>query len=64
MLTGIFRNIKQFKTAGIWITVIAITKIVLLDLANIDNIYKLIEFIILGAVLMLVSYFYTKNKKD
>ncbi len=63
MFIGIFKDIKAFKITGIWITIISVLKIVFFDLANIETVYKLIEFLILGAILLVVSYYYTKNIK-
>lgn len=63
MFLGIFKDIKPFKITGIWITIISVLKIVFFDLANIETVYKLIEFLILGSVLMIVSYYYTKKIK-
>lgn len=64
MTLGIFKNIKAFKITGIWITIISVLKIVFFDLANIETVYKLAEFIILGCILLLVSFFYTKKKNE
>lgn len=63
MFIGIFKDIKAFKITGIWITIISVLKIVFFDLANIKTVYKLIEFLILGAILLVVSYYYTKKIK-
>lgn len=63
MFFGIFKDIKPFKITGIWITITSVLKIVFFDLANIETVYKLIEFLILGSVLMIVSYCYTKKIK-
>ncbi len=63
MSVGIFKNIKAFKITGIWITIISVLKIVFFDLVNIETVYKLIEFLILGAILLVVSYYYTKKIK-
>lgn len=63
MITGTFKKIKSMKLSGIWITILAIVKIIFFDLANVDAVYKIAAFLCLGIVLMLVSYFYTKNKE-
>lgn len=64
MLTGIFTKIKSLKLTGIWITIIAILKILLFDMKNVEPLYKIIAFISLGIILLLVSYFYTKRKGE
>jgi hypothetical protein len=64
MLTGTFNKAKTLKMAGIWITIIAILKIVFIDLAHADAIFKVLAFLTLGVILMIVSYFYTKKNKE
>lgn len=64
ILLGILKNIKSLKLTGIWITIIAILKILFVDLANMASIYKTIAFLTIGIILMLVSYFYTKRKEE
>ncbi len=62
MMAGIFKNWKPLKISGIWIAIITILKILFYDLAGVEAIYKVIAFLSLGVILMIVSYFYTKNK--
>ncbi len=59
---GILNKQKYLKNTGIFISLIAIGKIIFLDLADMDMIYKLIIFISAGVILMFTSYFYNKNK--
>lgn len=63
MFIGISKNIKSLKISGIWIILFTILKILFFDLNNVDPIYKTAAFILLGAILMAVSYFWVKNKK-
>lgn len=62
-ILGILKNIKCLKMSGIWLSFLVIGRIFLYDLAHMDIIVKLTLFITLGAVLMLISYFYNKYKK-
>lgn len=62
-LIGIFKNKKYLKTSGIIISIISVIRIFLYDLANVDIGYKIISFITLGAIFMIISYFYNKNQK-
>ncbi len=57
---GIFKNKKYLKITGIWISIAAILRIFIYDLVDTDMIYKLVAFMTLGAVLMIISYFYNK----
>lgn len=64
ILAGIFKNKKFLKNTGIWISILAICRIFIFDLDGTDMIYKLVAFLTLGAVLMIVSYFYNKYNKE
>ena len=59
---GILNKQKYLKNTGILISILAIIKVIFIDLSEIDMIYKLIIFISAGVILMFTSYFYNKNK--
>ncbi|NEW60355.1 DUF2339 domain-containing protein [Sulfurovum sp. bin170] len=60
---GIKKNIKISKIVGTVLIFIAILKAFFVDLANLDSIYRIVLFLILGAILFGLSYFYQKNKE-
>lgn len=60
-MTGILKNIKFLKIAGIWLSIITILRIFIFDLSSVANIYKLIAFLVLGIILLVISYFYAKK---
>lgn len=61
-LIGIFKNINYMKKAGIWVSLLAVVKITLFDLAHLEPQFKIITYITLGIILMTVSFFYNKFK--
>lgn len=61
-LAGILRNLRPMKMCGIWITLIAILKILLWDMLHYEALYRFIAFISLGIILMVVSYFYSRHQ--
>jgi len=66
---GILKEIKVSKIVGTVLIFIAILKAFLVDLANLDSIYRIVLFLILGAILFGLSYFYQskqtqKNKEN
>jgi len=66
---GVLKNIKPSKLAGTVLIFIAIIKAFFIDLANLDSIYRIILFLILGAILFGLSYFYqskngSKNREE
>ena len=60
---GIFRDKQYQKIAGISLCVLAIIRIFIFDLAHVDILYKFIAFLILGIILLGLSYFYNKKQK-
>lgn len=60
-MTGILKNIKFLKIAGIWLSLITILRIFIFDLSSVANIYKLTAFLVLGIILLVMSYFYAKK---
>lgn len=58
---GILKNKEFLKNAGIWLSLLSVARIFFHDIAALDTIYKLIAFIVLGSILMLISYFYIKK---
>ena len=59
---GIKKDIENLKLIGTVLIFLAISKAFLIDLANLDSIYRIVLFLILGIVLFALSYFYQKNK--
>lgn len=60
---GIIKNEKAYRTSGIIISLLALIKICMYDLANVDIIYKSLIFIVLGIIFMVISYLYNKTKE-
>jgi len=60
---GILKDRKVSKIAGTILIFIAILKAFFFDLANMDSIYRIVLFLILGAILFGLSYFY-QSKQD
>lgn len=61
-LIGIFKDLNYMKKAGIWISILAVLKITLFDMAQLEMQYKIITYITLGIILMGVSFFYNRLK--
>lgn len=61
---GILKNKNFLKYSGIILCIITITRIFIYDLAKVDMIYKLIISLVLGLILMITSYMYSKGNKN
>jgi len=62
---GIIKDVKVSKLVGTALILLSILKAFFVDLANLDSIYRIVLFLILGAILFGLSYFYqSKNTKE
>jgi len=59
---GILSNRRYLINSGIFLIILTILRIFIFDLAKVDALYKLIAFLVLGIILMFVSYIYTSRK--
>jgi len=60
---GVLKDLKLAKLVGTSLIFIAILKAFIFDLANLDSIYRIILFLLLGSILFGLSYFYQSKKK-
>ena len=63
-LFGLAFNVKSLKNSAIYISILAIFKIIFYDIAGLESVYKVVVFLVLGAVLMLISYLYNKSQVE
>ena len=64
MTMGIIKGNSLLKISGIILIIIASAKIIFIDLSETEPLLRTIAFLLLGSVMMLLSYFYTKKLKD
>ena len=60
---GIAKKLKLLRLLGIALIGITILKLFLVDLAELRTIYRIISFVVLGFILLAVSYFYNRFKQ-
>lgn len=63
LLYGIWRNGKSLRYAGLTLFVIVIGKVFFRDLAELDQFYRIIAFIVLGVVVLAGSFLYLKYRE-
>ncbi len=63
-VTGMVFRIKLFRIAAIFLFAITLTKLLLIDSIKFNSIEKVIAYIIIGIVLLVVSFLYQKYKKN
>ena len=61
---GVLKDFKQAKIVGTVLILVAILKAFFFDLANLDAIYRIVLFLILGVILFGLSYFYQSKNKE
>ena len=61
---GILKDIKISKLTGTVLLFIAILKAFFVDLSKLDSIYRIVLFLILGAILFALSYFYQSKQSN
>jgi uncharacterized membrane protein len=62
LITGLLTGKRVLRLTGIIIMLLAILRIFLIDLSFLETIYRIASFIVLGALLMGISFLYTKYK--
>jgi hypothetical protein len=60
---GFSLNERSFRFFGLGLLLVCLFKIVLLDLEGVETIYRILSFIVLGLVLLLVSFGYSRYRK-
>ena len=62
MGVGIRRTQAYLRTGAIGLFALTVAKVFLVDLSRLDAIYRILSFLVLGGVLLLVSFLYTKYR--
>ena len=55
---GFYRKLAAVRIAGLLVAGLAVIKVLFFDLANLDQLYRVGSFVILGVVLLCVAYLY------
>jgi uncharacterized membrane protein len=61
LIVGQMRRLLILRVMGLALLSLTILKAFFWDLSSLDRIYRIISFIMLGAILLVVSYFYQKS---
>ncbi|MEK6916589.1 MAG: DUF2339 domain-containing protein, partial [Nanoarchaeota archaeon] len=64
MISGFSLRKKHLRMQGMIIFSITIVKVFLYDTRNLETIYRTVSYIVLGVILLLVSFIYTKYKEN
>lgn len=64
LAVGIKKKSKAYRIAFLGLMSIIIAKVFLFDVQVLETFYKFISFFILGAMLLVIGYFYNKNREE
>ncbi|MGH7532222.1 MAG: DUF2339 domain-containing protein [Gemmatimonadales bacterium] len=63
LLVGFQRGLKPVRVAGLWVTALAVGKVLLVDLNSLDALYRVVSVLLLGVVSLGVAYLYHRRAR-
>ena len=63
LLAGRVRRVRLLRLMALALLGLTTLKVFLLDLSALDRAYRIVSFIVLGAILLAVSYLYQKSQQ-
>jgi uncharacterized membrane protein len=61
LIAGRVRRLRLLRVMGLALLSLTTLKVFIWDLSSLDRVYRIISFIMLGAILLVVSYFYQRS---
>jgi uncharacterized membrane protein len=62
LVAGQIRRLRLLRVMGLALLSVTALKVFIWDLSSLDRAYRIISFIMLGAILLVVSYFYQRSQ--
>ena len=63
LITGRVRRVRLLRLMALVLLSLTTLKVFFWDLASLDRAYRIVSFIVLGAILLAVSYLYQKSQQ-
>jgi uncharacterized membrane protein len=63
LVVGISRNLQAWRWLALGLLGITVLKVFLVDMAEVRQIWRVLSFLVLGALLMACSYAYTRVER-
>ena len=63
LVRGISRNVKPMRYAGLALFVVVTWKVFFIDLARLDQLYRIVAFMVLGVMVLCGSFLYLRSRK-
>jgi uncharacterized membrane protein len=64
MGVGMWRRSPGLRLGAIALFGLAVAKVLVVDLSALDAIYRILSFLVLGAVLLVASFLYARYRRD
>jgi len=58
MAVGFFRRLSALRWAGLSLFALTVVKVMLIDIAVLEQLYRIIAFLVLGVLLLVVAWGY------
>jgi len=63
LTVGILRRNRLLRMMALLLLSLTIVKVFLFDLSSLDKVYRIISFVVLGAILLAVSFLYQRFRQ-
>lgn len=63
LLAGVWRHSRLLRLLGLCLLGLTIFKVFLFDLASLERFYRIVSFVVLGAILLAVSFLYQQRQR-
>ena len=63
LIAGRIRRLRLLRVMGLVLLSVTALKVFIWDLSSLDRAYRIVSFIMLGAILLVVSYFYQRSQQ-
>ena len=63
LAVGFWRGNRLLRVMALGLLALTIVKVFLVDLSSLDRVYRIVSFIVLGAILLLVSFLYQRSQQ-
>jgi uncharacterized membrane protein len=63
LVAGPLRRLRLLRVMGLLLLSLTTLKVFLVDLSSLERVYRIISFIMLGVILLVVSYFYQRSQQ-
>ncbi len=64
LVVGLIRSSKLLRLMGLILLAVTTVKVFLIDLSSLDKVYRIISFIVLGGILLGVSFLYQRFQRN